>query len=87
MKPSLTQEIFRVADDKLFNETALKIFRFQAAECPVYRQFISLLGMDPDKVSSIYDIPFLPIAFFRDHVVIAGSAEPVRYSPAAAQLQ
>lgn len=76
MKPSLSQEIFRVADDKSFTEAALEIFRFQATECSVYRQFINLLGRDPDKVSNIYDIPFLPVTFFRDHLVISGSAEP-----------
>ncbi|MRR23641.1 acyl transferase [bacterium] len=72
MKSPLQDEIFRVTDDRSFERMALEIFRFQAAGCPVYREYIILLGIDPVKVDSIFSIPFMPISFFRDHTVMTG---------------
>lgn len=68
-KPS-EDAIFSVSGAADFEKLALEIFRFQAAGCPVYREYISLLGIDPGKVNSIFSIPFMPISFFRDHDVI-----------------
>ncbi|MCU0459143.1 MAG: acyltransferase [Bacteroidales bacterium] len=70
MKTSLHEEIFRVTDNKSFERKALEIFRFQAAGCPVYNEYITLIGTDPGKIDSIFSIPFMPISFFRDHNVI-----------------
>ncbi|MRR14362.1 acyl transferase, partial [archaeon] len=72
MNAPLHEEIFRVTDDKSFERLALEIFRFQAAGCPVYREYISFLGVDPAGVDSILRIPFMPISFFRDHTVMTG---------------
>lgn len=76
MKLPLPEEIFSVADAQSFEKMALEIFRFQAHECPVYRQYINLLGIDPQDVDGILKIPFLPVAFFRDHLVLSGGGEP-----------
>jgi len=72
MKTFPTDRIFRIAGTHEFEESALEIFRFQAAGCPLYRQYISLLGIDTDKVSDIKAIPFMPVSFFRDHTVMTG---------------
>ena len=76
MRPPLPEEIFSVADTQSFEKIALKIFRFQAHECPVYRQYINLLGIDPQVIDSILQIPFLPISFFRDHLILSAGGEP-----------
>ena len=76
MKPPLPEEIFAITDASSFETRALEIFRYQAAGCPVYREYLSLLGVDPQVVNSILDIPFMPISFFRDHVIITGGGEP-----------
>jgi hypothetical protein len=73
---TLTDKIFRVADSRSFGEAALEIFRFQADECPVYREFIRLIGISPERINDIAAIPFLPASFFRDHLVITGGGEP-----------
>jgi len=73
MKAFSHEEIFRVTDDKSFERIALEIFRLQAAGCPVYREYITLLGTDPAAVDSIFGIPFMPVSFFRDHSVITSS--------------
>ncbi len=82
MRPPLTEEIFSVADNQSFEKIALEIFRFQAHECPVYRQYINLLGIDPQGVENILQIPFLPISFFRDHLILSagGEAEKIFFS-------
>jgi len=55
-----------------FEEKALQVFRYQAQECPVYGRYVSLMGIDPQAVSSVENIPFMPVSFFRDHTVISG---------------
>jgi hypothetical protein len=76
MKPTIPEEIFRIANALSFKEIALEIFRFQASECSVYRQFINQLGIKPEEINEIPDIPFLPVIFFRDHLIISGSGVP-----------
>ncbi|MRR20470.1 acyl transferase [bacterium] len=76
MKEPLTEEIFKVTDSRSFEKLALEIFRFQAAGCPVYGEYLRLLGTDPDRISNILAIPFMPISFFRDHVIMTGTGKP-----------
>lgn len=65
-------EIFGLKNDTDFEETALKVFRFQARENPVYRNFLQYLSVQPEKIDSINNIPFLPIQFFKTHRVVSG---------------
>lgn len=52
-----------------FAETALAVFNFQYLQNPVYNQFCKALQIEPAKVNAINKIPFLPIAFFKTHIV------------------
>lgn len=63
------ESIFAVKTAEDFNEICLEIFRFQAANCAVYADYVKLLGIDPQSVSSVEQIPFLPISFFKTHKV------------------
>jgi hypothetical protein len=76
MKAPLPEEIFAINDSSLFEKRALEIFRYQAVGCPVYAEYLTLLGVDPEGVTRITDIPFLPVSFFRDHAVFTGGGEP-----------
>ncbi len=76
MKPPLPEDIFAVSDKLSFGKRALEIFHFQSSGCPVYKEYLSLLSIDPETVSDIVHIPFMPISFFRDHMVISGGGEP-----------
>jgi len=69
----LESNIFRIGGEKDFLETAMEVFRFQAKENPVYREYIEHLGVFPENVGTLNDIPFLPIRFFRDREVITGN--------------
>ena len=44
-------------------------FRDQAVNNRIYNQYLSKLGIDIENVSSINQIPFLPIEFFKHHVI------------------
>lgn len=56
-----------------FEEKALKIFHLQANNCEPYKQYLSLLKTDINSITSIHDIPFLPIEFFKSHSIISNT--------------
>jgi hypothetical protein len=56
-----------------FEDLALETFRFQYAGNRVYRSFCDLLRVDPEEVTSLARIPFLPISFFKSHRVVSGT--------------
>lgn len=71
-----TQDIFSIQTFPQFEELALKIFREQAENCEVYRDFVKNLGITKSDVRSINDIPFLPIEFFKTREIITGYGVP-----------
>lgn len=56
-------------DGNSFEDLSLDIFQFQYQHNKVYRQYVDLLKIDPGSVLHIRQIPFLPIEFFKSHVV------------------
>jgi hypothetical protein len=52
-----------------FLDYALEVFDFQYHQNPVYRQYCDRLGVRPESVRQIGQIPFLPIRFFKTHWV------------------
>ena len=73
---SFSEKIFSISSDAEFEAAALELFRRQAEQCPPYREYISLLGVDPAQVERVEDIPFMPIEFFKWRDVYCGDAEP-----------
>jgi phenylacetate-coenzyme A ligase PaaK-like adenylate-forming protein len=72
MKNTLQNTVFQIADDDSFNDAALKIFRYQYQRNKVYRKFSDYLNLDPRKVKTLRDIPFMPIQFFKSQHVLSG---------------
>ncbi len=62
--PSLTAATAEVA--------ALELFEYQAHHCAIYAAWLKALGRDPATVTRLDDIPFLPISFFKSHLVQTG---------------
>lgn len=75
MKQALTQEIFKINDQETFRAAALEVFRFQAEHCPVYRDYLASLRIDPTHINELEKVPFLPIEFFKSHEVIEEGKE------------
>jgi phenylacetate-coenzyme A ligase PaaK-like adenylate-forming protein len=69
-------DIFSLKSTGEFNALALNIFRLQAQNCNIYREYIFHLGIDADEVTELKQIPFLPISFFKSHSVLS-STDPV----------
>lgn len=61
-----------------FRESALALFRAQYLANTLYRTFVDTLGIRPDSVLDLTDIPFLPIRFFKTHRVVTGEGPTQR---------
>ena len=73
---SFSEQIFSISSDAEFEAAALELFRRQAVQCAPYREYISLLGVDPAQVKRVENIPFMPIEFFKWRDVYCGEGEP-----------
>lgn len=59
-----------------FEAVALEVFRYQFNNNTFYRRFCELQGASPATVTSIFDVPFLPIEFFKQQTIYSYSQEP-----------
>lgn len=60
-----------------FNEDfALRLFQHQYQHNHVYRAWCQCMHTNPDAVTNVANIPFLPISFFKTHEVQTGSFSP-----------
>ncbi|WP_242928361.1 acyl transferase [Pontibacter vulgaris] len=59
-----------------FDETALQLFRYQAQHNAIYKEYLQFLRVQPDQVTQLHQIPFLPIEFFKTHQVVTNAVEP-----------
>ena len=71
-----SDKIFSIHTDEEFCEVALELFRWQAKRCAPYKQYLSLLGINPSAITAIEQIPFLPIELFKSHDIYCGEGEP-----------
>ncbi len=68
------QQVFSIHSEEDFQDIALQIFRQQAKNCTVYREFLTGLRTNIDAIKNIAQIPFLPIEFFKTHSVLSSNA-------------
>jgi len=73
---SLKDTIFNIANNAAFERTALALFYTQSEHNAIYASYIHSLGIDPNSIRSVREIPFLPISFFKTHQVETGSFVP-----------
>ena len=66
-----SEDIFSIKNNKEFIKTALKVFRFQYENNPVYRKFCDFLNTDITQVKTLEQIPFLPIQFFKSEKILS----------------
>ena len=68
---SIPTDIFAIDDAQAFQNQALATFKLQAKNCQVYREYIHHLKIDVNQISTIEQIPFLPIGFFKTHQIVS----------------
>ncbi len=66
----LLNKLFSISDARSFEPLALEVFRFQALHSPVYKEYLTLLKINPDSVRETIQIPFLPVSFFKSRKII-----------------
>ncbi|MGB3005935.1 MAG: acyl transferase [Chitinophagaceae bacterium] len=59
-----------------FEQLSLQIFRFQFVNNAIYRAYVQALAINPDFVSSVEQIPFLPVSFFKTHDIKTTDFKP-----------
>jgi hypothetical protein len=73
---ALEEKVFSALTSRSFNGLALEIFHYQLRHNPVYRAYVSHLGLDTGRISTFMDIPFMPITFFKSQMVVSGDFVP-----------
>ena len=71
MEPS----IFNIHNKQEFKALSLAVFKHQFKNNKVYRSFCDLLFVHPSSISTIEEIPFLPIQFFKSRKVLSSLDE------------
>ncbi|HEV7622132.1 MAG TPA: acyl transferase [Flavisolibacter sp.] len=69
-------KVFSIQNAKEFDFIALKVYHFQFANNPVYQAYCKIVKRTPEIVKSRENIPFLPISFFKTHIIKSGEFEP-----------
>jgi phenylacetate-coenzyme A ligase PaaK-like adenylate-forming protein len=67
------ESIFTIKSEQEFRRIALDVFRFQAANNLVYREYIQSLKTDIEAIEQIEQIPFLPVEFFKSFEIITNN--------------
>ncbi|MDH0660127.1 acyl transferase [Empedobacter sp. GD03865] len=70
-----SKQIFSIQSEEDFQNVALEVFRYQAQENEVYKNFLNFLNVDYSTVKHTNEIPFLPIQFFKKFELISGNRE------------
>lgn len=70
------EKLFSLRTIEEFEGFCLKTFRNQYEHTRIYQEYVDAIQVDPGLVSSVSDIPFLPISFFKSHEVITEGLAP-----------
>lgn len=63
-------------NDSNFEDIAIRLFRFQAENNPVYKQYLQNLKVKPTRIERLLEVPFLPISFFKTQKIQTGTWIP-----------
>jgi phenylacetate-coenzyme A ligase PaaK-like adenylate-forming protein len=69
---NLQKRIFEIKSKIDFGGIALEVFNYQYNNNIIYHNFVKSLGKNPSEISTPYEIPFLPVEFFRNHKITSG---------------
>ena len=65
----MQSDIFNIKNEEEFEEIALDLFNYQIINNPIYKNYAKLVLRNKTPIN-IYEIPFLPIDFFKSNEVI-----------------
>ena len=67
------ESLLYTVNDTNSDDIALRLFRYQANHNQVYASYLRYLGVNGKPVNSVKEIPFLPISFFKNHIIKTGN--------------
>lgn len=70
-------KILNISSSQEFEKFSIQIFNQQFEKNTIYREFCRLTGKNPSNIKSSFEIPFLPIQFFKTHKIIS-SNQPIQ---------
>jgi phenylacetate-coenzyme A ligase PaaK-like adenylate-forming protein len=71
----LQNKLFQIDSSEAFEALALDVFRLQAQQNTIYKNYLEAIKIAWQSIDSLKDIPFLPIEFFKTHAVKTGDFE------------
>lgn len=66
-------QIFNLNTTGDFEKITLEVFQYQSVNNKIYAEFLNLLGIDPESIIDIKQIPFLPVSFFKTHKIVSNN--------------
>jgi len=65
---NLKKGIFNICNSEEFIQSTISMFRWQAGNNPVYKEYLRLLNRPVESIREIHDISFLPIELFKQKI-------------------
>ncbi|WP_185850616.1 LuxE/PaaK family acyltransferase [Blattabacterium cuenoti] len=65
------EKIFSISSKNEFENIAMDIFHYQIMNNEVYRNYVHSLKLKLVDIKNVYEIPFLPISFFKTHRILS----------------
>ncbi len=69
----MKEQVFNIQSEEEFTKVALQVFKHQFTNNKVYRSFCDLLYIHHSDVTSVEQIPFLPIQFFKTKDILSST--------------
>lgn len=57
-------ELSKSEKNRLLTKELLELTEHHIDNCPEYKKIVEALGYDKSKISSYYDLPFIPVRLF-----------------------
>jgi hypothetical protein len=70
------EDIFHPFSNLDFENHAIELFHYQYEKNEVYHSFCKMLNININNITTLTQIPFLPISFFKAHGIKTGDFEP-----------
>lgn len=72
MNDDLRKRIFNIRNQEDFENVSLEVFNYQRDKNSLFRKFTDSLGKGRKSASGLRELTFLPVEFFRNHIIITG---------------
>ena len=80
-------DIFSIKSEEEFQAACLETFHYQYENVEVYRKFVEFLNINPDQISEVREIPFLPIEMFKKHKILDKNFQTENYFQSSGTTQ